>query len=179
MSTVARHVTSLVSVPHRACASLQQAPAHLLPSAFCFPHPPLPTLRCLSVPRSLYYTLPVLVKFLLYWARIVGTYLLSPWLRGCPPALVAHFLSSFLHRSGPLSGPGALGLRPKNYQIITFNANIFLFDVPRESATQSSHSNSFNYRPGRYRTNIILAYTLRVQKLGQLSVRRQTVDDIP
>src|SRR5882757_4549946 len=84
-STVVRHVTSLVSVPHRARASLQQAPARL---PFVF------------------------------------------------PALAAH-LGSFSHRSGPLSGPGALGLRPKNYQIIAFNANILSFDVPRESATQS------------------------------------------
>src|SRR5882757_10773617 len=89
-STVARHMTSLVSIPHRARASLQQAPARLLPSAFCFPHPPLHTLRCLSVPRSLHYTLPALVKFLFYWARIVGTYLLSPWLQDCPPNLTAH-----------------------------------------------------------------------------------------
>src|SRR5882757_3690357 len=92
-STVARHMTSLVSVPHRARASLQQAPARLLPSAFCFPHPPLLTLRCLSVSRSLHYTLLALVKFLLYWARIAGTYLLSLWLRDCPPALAASALS--------------------------------------------------------------------------------------
>ena len=112
MSKVVRHVTSLVSVPHRARASLQQAPARLLPSAFCFPHPPLPILRYLSVHRSLHYTLLALVKFLLYWARVVGTYLLSLWLRDCPPTLAAH-LGSFLHRSESLSGPGTLGLRPK------------------------------------------------------------------